>query len=89
MTETISKIGVREFRNNISRYLSEKTVAITSHGRTVGYYIPVVSDPTGEDLAALQSAAKTMSNLLAENGLLEEDIVADFRKAREVRKKRR
>ena len=87
MPEIISKIGVREFRNNISRYLSEKTVAITSHGRTVGYYIPVVSDPTEEDLASLQNATKTMSKLLADQGLSEDDIVADFRNAREAGRK--
>ncbi len=37
-----SKVGIREFRDNLSSYLleSESPVAITRHGDTVGYYIP-------------------------------------------------
>ena len=36
------KVGIREFRENLANYLlqSDKPVAITRHGDTVGYYLP-------------------------------------------------
>lgn len=81
--EAITKIGVREFRNNISKYLSAETLAVTHHGRTVGYYIPVHSDPEEEDFAALMEAARKMSAILLKHHLTEDDLVADFRHLRE------
>lgn len=83
MEQTIAKIGIREFRNNISKYLSAETLAVTNHGRTVGYYIPVHADVRAEDFAALKEAAGKISALLAEKQLSEDDIVADFRHSRE------
>ncbi len=83
MEQAIAKIGVREFRNNISKYLSAEMLAVTHHGRTVGYYIPVHHDPASEDFTALKQAAGKMSAMLAEHQVSEEDIVADFRRARE------
>ncbi len=83
MSQTIVKIGIREFRNNLSKYLATETLAVTNHGRTVGYYIPVAADPDAEDFAALQEAARKMSALLASHNITEDEIVADFRRARE------
>ena len=79
----IAKIGIREFRNNMSKYLAADTLAVTNHGKTVGYYIPVHSDAVAEDFTALQEAAKKMSMLLTQNNISEDKIVADFREARE------
>jgi len=79
----IAKIGIREFRNNMSKYLAADTLAVTNHGKTVGYYIPVHSDPMAADFAALKEAARKMSALLTQNNITEDKIVADFRKARE------
>ena len=83
MEQTIVKIGIREFRNNISKYLSAETLAVTNHGKTVGYYIPVHADPVAEDFTALKEAARKLSALLAKNNISEDEIVADFRRARE------
>lgn len=83
MEHAIAKIGIREFRNNISKYLSTETLAVTNHGKTVGYYIPVHYDPVVEDFKALQEAARKMSVLLAHNNLTEDKVVTDFRLARE------
>src|SRR5579862_8169365 len=36
-----TKVGIREFRENLSSYLESKTpVAITRHGATIGIYVP-------------------------------------------------
>lgn len=83
MEHEIVKIGVREFRNNISQYLSAETLAVTNHGRTVGYYIPVPYDPAKADLTALQEAAHSMATLLAQHSLTEDAVIAAFRQARE------
>ena len=83
MENAIAKIGIREFRNNISKYISAETLAVTNHGRTVGYYIPVHYDPVKEDFSALQEAARKMSVLLTNNNVSEDKIVADFRMMRE------
>ena len=82
MEQQIAKIGIREFRNNLSRHLNRETLAITNHGRTVGYYIPVPHDPTAEDLANLQSAAARLSSLLVDHNISEDTVVAEFRQAR-------
>ncbi len=37
----LQKIGMREFRNNLAKYLSATDpVAVTRHGQTVGYFLP-------------------------------------------------
>jgi len=38
-------IGVREFRNNASTYLSgSETIAVNRHGKVIGFYIPLERD---------------------------------------------
>ena len=83
MEHIIAKVGIREFRNNISKYLAAETLAVTNHGRTIGYYIPVRTDPTSEDFKALQEAAKKMADLLAQKNISEDEVVAEFRHIRE------
>jgi antitoxin (DNA-binding transcriptional repressor) of toxin-antitoxin stability system len=83
MEHTIPKVGIREFRNNIAKYISAETVAVTNHGRTVGYYIPVNTDPVAEDFIALKDAARKMAALLSESNLTEDQIVEEFRAVRE------
>src|SRR5215470_2989471 len=83
MEHIIAKVGIREFRNNISKYLAAETLAVTNHGRTIGYYIPVHTDPAAEDFKALQEAAQKMAALLAQKNATEDEIVAEFRHTRE------
>lgn len=83
MEHAIAKVGIREFRNNISKYLSTETLAVTNHGRTIGYYIPIHSDPVAEDFKALQEAARKISGLLSQNHSTEDEVIATFRRIRE------
>ncbi len=60
------KVGIREFRENLSNYLESKTpVAITRHGTTIGIYIPTKPKPSQLDLEALRLAGEKMQALIA------------------------
>ena len=80
----VEKIGVREFRNNIGKYIdSAQPIAVSRHGQTVGYFVPVKKNPDEVDLEQLRSAALKLDALLAENGIDEEQLVQEFRQLRE------
>lgn len=81
------KVGTREFREQIGTFLESDTpVAITKHGRTVGFYIPARRRTAVEDLDALRQAGRTLDAWMAEKGVDEEELVADFK---QLRKKKR
>jgi hypothetical protein len=83
-----TKVGIREFRENLSSYLESKTpVAITRHGATIGVYIPTRPEPSQADLEALRVAGEKMQELIAAAGTSEDQIMADFKKLRGERRK--
>ncbi len=54
-----TKVGIREFRENLSSYLESKApVAITRHGMTIGVYLPTRPKPTQEQLEAFRIAGE-------------------------------
>ena len=84
-----TKVGIREFRENLASYLESKTpVAITRHGATIGIYVPTRPRPSQADLEALRVAGEKMQELIAAAGTTEEELMEDFKKLRrESRKK--
>ena len=77
-----TKVGIREFRTDLAGYIASSTpVAVTRHGHTVGYFIPVHGQMEAE-LAALKKASKTLDKLLDARGVDVESVVADFKAAR-------
>lgn len=78
------KVGIREFRAKLASYLleSEKPVAITRHGDTVGYYIPARRKRSRSERAALKEAAARVREVLAQAGLEEEALVQEFKRWR-------
>jgi len=76
------KIGVREFREQMARFLeSDAPVAVTRRGLTLGVYVPTPRKPVkSADLAELRLAADRLAEALAD--VNEEEIVAEFKKAR-------
>lgn len=53
VTGPASKIGIREFRADLACFVdADAPVAVTRHGRTLGYSIPVKQDRVA-DAAAL------------------------------------
>src|ERR1051325_6984641 len=82
-----TKVGIREFRENLADYLESKTpVAITRHGATIGIYVPTKPKPSQADLEALRTAGEKMQELISAAGTSEDEIVADFKKLRRKRR---
>jgi len=76
------KVGVREFREQISRYLESNTpVAVTRRGETLGVYVPTPQKRIkAADLGELRAAADRLAATLAEED--EEKIVEEFKQLR-------
>jgi antitoxin (DNA-binding transcriptional repressor) of toxin-antitoxin stability system len=86
--ETI-KVGIREFRATLADYIaSDKPIAVTRHGQTVGIFIPIPG-PTQADLAALRQASEKLQSVmpLAEREV--DALVSDFKGARRTASRRR
>ncbi len=78
-----TKVGIREFRENLSSYLESKTpVAITRHGATIGVYLPTRPRPSQADLEALRAAGEKLDAMIAAAGTSEEELMEDFKKLR-------
>lgn len=82
-----TKVGIREFRENLATYLESKTpVAITRHGATIGVYVPTKPKPTQADLEAFRLASEKMQALVAAAGTTEDEIVEDLKNLRRERR---
>lgn len=85
-----TKVGIREFRDNLANYLESKTpVAITRHGATIGIYVPTPLKPSHADLAAFRVASEKMRELIAAAGTTEDELLADFKDLRRRRRIKR
>jgi antitoxin (DNA-binding transcriptional repressor) of toxin-antitoxin stability system len=85
-----TKVGIREFRENLSSYLESTTpVAITRHGSTIGIYVPAKPKASQADLEALRLAAEKMRELIAAAGTTEDEIADDFKRVRRERRARK
>ena len=79
----ITKVGIREFRENLSTYLESKTpVAITRHGTTIGVYLPTRPKPSQADLEAFRLAGEKIDALIRAAGTNEEELMEDFERVR-------
>jgi PHD/YefM family antitoxin component YafN of YafNO toxin-antitoxin module len=80
------KVGIREFRDS---YLleSDVPVAITRHGDTVGYYLPARRKRSDTERAALREASSRWQEVLATEGISEDEAIKDFREWRSKKPK--
>lgn len=77
-----TKVGIREFRADLAEYIAASSpVAVTRHGQTVGYFIPVHGQAEA-DLVALQKVSQSLDKLLSAKGVDVEGVIADFKQAR-------
>lgn len=84
-----TKVGIREFRENLASYLESKTpVAITRHGTTIGVYIPTKPQPSEADLKAFRVASEKMQAVIAAAGVNEAELLEGFRRLRRERRAR-
>jgi antitoxin (DNA-binding transcriptional repressor) of toxin-antitoxin stability system len=79
-----TKVGIREFRDNLSTYVleSEGPIAITRHGDTVGLYIPTRRKRTEEERQAFYEAHARLQQEMKAKGVTEDDLIADFEELR-------
>lgn len=84
----MESVGIREFRANLHKYTAQRDapITVTSHGEPIGYYIPVRPSPQEKDFDALKKAARQIAEMLGQNGVSEEEIIADFQAARRYTK---
>lgn len=82
----VIKVGVREFREQIARFLESSTpVAVTRRGETLGIYVPTPRRQIkSADLGDLRAAADQLAITLAD--VDEEEIVAEFKQLRHRKK---
>jgi len=87
-TEPIT-VGIREFRENLAEYLLESSapVAITRHGDMIGYFIPDRRKRSEAERTALKEAAAQLDALLAAKGVTEDELAADFKRWRAVKRR--
>jgi len=80
------KVGVREFREQIARFLeSETPVAVTRRGETLGVYVPTPRKTIkSADHLDLRAAADRLAEALSD--VEEEALVAEFKQMRRRRK---
>jgi antitoxin (DNA-binding transcriptional repressor) of toxin-antitoxin stability system len=78
-------VGVREFRQDLADYIDgDEPVTVTRHGRRVGVFIPTHGD-RAEAILSYKVATEQLHALMAEQGVGEDDIVADFDAIRKAR----
>ncbi|MCA3148950.1 MAG: type II toxin-antitoxin system Phd/YefM family antitoxin [Burkholderiales bacterium] len=77
-----TKVGIREFRAELAEYIaSNRPVAVTRHGETIGFFIPT-HGRIEADIAALKKASKTLDKLLEAQAVDIESVVTDFKTKR-------
>jgi hypothetical protein len=85
-----TKVGIREFRENLSNYLESKDpIAITRHGSTIGIYLPTRPKPSQADLEALRVAGEQLDALILAAGTSEEELMEDFKRLRREGRKQK
>lgn len=86
-----TKVGIREFRAGLAEYIvSDKPVAVTRHGQTVGIFIPTPRALQTDLLALAQASARLRAAMPLSEGEVDA-LVADFKTERRAtpRRKRR
>ena len=80
-------VGIREFRQGLAEYIDgDEPVTVTRHGRRVGVFIPTRGDQS-EAIATYRTASSKLQALLADAGIDEDELVAEFDEIRKAARK--
>ncbi len=73
-------VGVREFRDRASSYLSGgEPLAVRRHGRLLGFYLPVKRKCDDEELrAAVEDLRESLAEIQRATGLSEDELVEEL-----------
>jgi hypothetical protein len=70
----MKSVGVREFRDRATTYLSgSDPVAVSKHGHVIGFYIPLERDED-EARRAVARLGDAVEQVLTETGMDEEEV---------------
>ncbi|MHB8492642.1 MAG: hypothetical protein ACYDA6_10590 [Solirubrobacteraceae bacterium] len=72
----IKSIGVREFRDHATTYLSGgEPLAVSKHGQVIGFYVPVERD--GDEVQrAVAKLGAAVEQVLADTGMSEDELAS-------------
>jgi antitoxin (DNA-binding transcriptional repressor) of toxin-antitoxin stability system len=85
-----TKIGMREFRENLAGYLEAGTpLAIMRHGKTLGFYIPAQKRDRKAQLEAMRAAAKELDAMIASWGATEDELMAEYKQIRRTAREKK
>jgi antitoxin (DNA-binding transcriptional repressor) of toxin-antitoxin stability system len=85
-----TKIGMREFRENLAGYLEAGTpLAIMRHGETLGFYIPAQKRDRKAQIEAMRAAAKELDTMIASWGASEDELMAEYRQIRRTAREKK
>ncbi len=74
----LKNVGVREFRDHATTYLSgSDPVAVNKHGQVIGFYIPVEGDRE-QARRAIERLGRSVEEILEETGMTEDDLAQLF-----------
>ena len=77
------KIGMREFRENLAGYLEGgRTLAITRHGETIGFFIPAQKRSRKTEVEAMRRAARELDAMIAAWGASEDELMQEYKEVR-------
>lgn len=81
-----TKVGIREFRAGLADFVdADAPVAVTRHGQTVGYFIPVKQDRSA-DAAALLAAGEKLDALLQLSEADVDEMADEFKRLRKAKR---
>ena len=85
-----TKVGMREFRENLAGYLEAGTpLAIMRHGQTLGFYIPAQKRDRKAQLEAMRAAAKELDAMIASWGASEDELMAEYKQIRRTAREKK
>jgi antitoxin (DNA-binding transcriptional repressor) of toxin-antitoxin stability system len=85
-----TKVGMREFRENLAGYLEAGTpLAIMRHGETLGFYIPAQKSDRKAHIQAMRAAAKELDAMIASWGAGEDELMADYKQIRRTAREKK
>ena len=84
------KVGIREFRENLSGYLEGgRPLAITRHGETLGFFIPAQKRSRKAELEAMQAAARDLDVMIGTWGASEGELMTEYKEIRQAARKKK
>ena len=84
------KIGIREFRENLAGYLEGgRSLAITRHGETLGFFIPAQKRNRKAEVEAMRAAAKELDAMIASWGVSEDELMGEYKEIRQASREKK